>query len=104
MNAHRQGRAKPWSGVSAGQHGAVRSRSCSQGRSWVPDRAVFADLRPYQSRRSIDPYLGRRPTLIPAMAPMKILLLASAFNGLTQRTWLELRRAGHEVSVELSVS
>jgi putative two-component system hydrogenase maturation factor HypX/HoxX len=35
---------------------------------------------------------------------MKILLLASAFNGLTQRAWLELRAAGHEVSVELSVS
>ena len=35
---------------------------------------------------------------------MKILLLASAFNGLTQRAWLELRRAGHDVTVELSVS
>jgi putative two-component system hydrogenase maturation factor HypX/HoxX len=35
---------------------------------------------------------------------MKILLLASAFNGLTQRAWLELRGAGHDVTVELSVS
>jgi len=35
---------------------------------------------------------------------MRILLLASAFNGLTQRVWLELRGAGHEVTVELSVS
>ncbi len=35
---------------------------------------------------------------------MRILLLVSAFNGLTQRVWLELRRAGHEVNVELSVS
>ena len=29
--------------------------------------------------------------------PMRILLLCSAFNGLTQRTWVELRQAGHEV-------
>jgi putative two-component system hydrogenase maturation factor HypX/HoxX len=28
---------------------------------------------------------------------VKILLLCSSFNGLTQRVWLELRRAGHEV-------
>jgi putative two-component system protein, hydrogenase maturation factor HypX/HoxX len=38
------------------------------------------------------------------VAATKILLLASAFNGLTQRAWLELRAAGHEVTVELSVS
>ncbi|KLL11637.1 hydrogenase maturation protein [Protofrankia coriariae] len=35
---------------------------------------------------------------------MKILLLASAFNGLTQRAWIELRRAGHRVTVELALS
>ncbi|MFB4268647.1 enoyl-CoA hydratase-related protein [Nonomuraea sp. GTA35] len=35
---------------------------------------------------------------------MRILLLCSSFNGLTQRAWLELRRAGHEVSVELALS
>jgi putative two-component system hydrogenase maturation factor HypX/HoxX len=29
---------------------------------------------------------------------MKILLLCSSFNGLTQRVWIELRRAGHDVS------
>ena len=28
---------------------------------------------------------------------MRILLLCSAFNGLTQRVWVELRQAGHEV-------
>ena len=35
---------------------------------------------------------------------MNVLLLASAFNGLTQRVWLDLRRSGHEVSVELALS
>ena len=35
---------------------------------------------------------------------MKILLLCSAFNGLTQRAWLDLRRAGHDVTVELASS
>ncbi|MET7335734.1 enoyl-CoA hydratase-related protein [Nonomuraea sp. NPDC005650] len=35
---------------------------------------------------------------------MRILLLCSSFNGLTQRCWLELRRAGHDVAVELAVS
>lgn len=33
---------------------------------------------------------------------MKILLLASAFNGLTQRVWCTLREQGHEVGVELA--
>jgi putative two-component system hydrogenase maturation factor HypX/HoxX len=29
---------------------------------------------------------------------VKILLLCSSFNGLTQRVWIELRRAGHDIS------
>jgi putative two-component system protein, hydrogenase maturation factor HypX/HoxX len=32
---------------------------------------------------------------------MRILLLASGFNGLTQRVWVELRAAGHDVTVEV---
>ncbi|MFG1946354.1 enoyl-CoA hydratase-related protein [Nonomuraea sp. NPDC048826] len=35
---------------------------------------------------------------------MRILLVCSSFDALTQRTWLALRRAGHEVSVELALS
>ena len=35
---------------------------------------------------------------------MKLLLLAHAFNGLTQRLHCALREAGHEVSVELDIS
>jgi putative two-component system hydrogenase maturation factor HypX/HoxX len=35
---------------------------------------------------------------------MRILLLCSGFNGLTQRAWIELRAAGHDVSIELAVS
>ncbi|MFI6317220.1 enoyl-CoA hydratase-related protein [Nonomuraea sp. NPDC050556] len=35
---------------------------------------------------------------------MRVLLLCSAFNGLSQRVWLELRRAGHDVTVELAIS
>ncbi|MBS4078319.1 hydrogenase maturation protein [Pseudomonas rustica] len=35
------------------------------------------------------------------MRPLKIILLTSAFNGLTQRAWLELRQAGHSPSVVL---
>ncbi|SDR83279.1 hydrogenase maturation protein [Pseudomonas prosekii] len=35
------------------------------------------------------------------MRSLKIILLASAFNGLTQRAWLELREAGHSPSVVL---
>lgn len=33
---------------------------------------------------------------------MRILLLVSAFNGLTQRVWCHLREQGHEVGVELA--
>lgn len=36
-----------------------------------------------------------------AMRSLKILLLSSAFNGLTQRAWLDLRQAGHAPSVVL---
>ena len=35
------------------------------------------------------------------MQSLKIILLASAFNGLTQRAWLELRQAGQSPSVVL---
>jgi putative two-component system protein, hydrogenase maturation factor HypX/HoxX len=31
---------------------------------------------------------------------LRIMLLCSAFNGLTQRAWIELRAAGHEVTVQ----
>jgi putative two-component system protein, hydrogenase maturation factor HypX/HoxX len=35
---------------------------------------------------------------------MRVLLLAHAFNGLTQRVFVELRAAGHEVSVEFDIA
>jgi putative two-component system protein, hydrogenase maturation factor HypX/HoxX len=35
-------------------------------------------------------------------APSRILLLSSAFNGLSQRIWCELREAGHYVTVEIA--
>lgn len=35
------------------------------------------------------------------MRSLKIIMLSSAFNGLTQRAWLELRQAGHSPSVVL---
>ena len=44
------------------------------------------------------------PTLRPALVryPKKILILATAFNGLSQRIFLALRSRGHVVSVELA--
>src|SRR4029077_8126476 len=33
---------------------------------------------------------------------MRVMLLCSSFNGLSQRSWLDLRAAGHDVRVELS--
>jgi len=35
---------------------------------------------------------------------MRILLIATAYNSLVQRAHLELTAAGHDVSVELSLS
>lgn len=35
---------------------------------------------------------------------MRILLLATAFNSLTQRIWIELGRRGHQISLELDVN
>ena len=39
-----------------------------------------------------------------SVAPLRLLLLAHAFNGLTQRLFTVLREAGHEVTVELDIS
>jgi putative two-component system protein, hydrogenase maturation factor HypX/HoxX len=33
---------------------------------------------------------------------MRVMLLCSSFNGLSQRAWIELRRAGHDVRIQLS--
>jgi putative two-component system hydrogenase maturation factor HypX/HoxX len=33
---------------------------------------------------------------------MRVLLLCSAFNGLSQRAWIELRESGHQVTVQIS--
>ena len=33
---------------------------------------------------------------------VKVLLLCSSFNGLSQRAWTELRGAGHELRVQLA--
>jgi methionyl-tRNA formyltransferase len=43
-----------------------------------------------------------RPPMRPARGDglLRIMLLCSAFNGLTQRAWIELRAAGHEVTVQ----
>ncbi len=35
---------------------------------------------------------------------MRILFLTHAFNSLTQRLWVELTEAGHEVSVEFDIN
>ena len=35
---------------------------------------------------------------------MRVLLLVSAFNGLSQRVWCALRQAGHDVGVLLATS
>ena len=47
-----------------------------------------------ESEGSSAPEAGRR-----AVQPLRILLLCSAFNGLTQRAWIELRADGHDVTV-----
>ncbi|MFB9157061.1 hypothetical protein [Chromobacterium violaceum] len=35
------------------------------------------------------------------MQALRIVLLSTAFNGLTQRAWLDLRESGHDPSVVL---
>ena len=59
--------------------------ACPQGHRFV--LSIEALTRPSR-RRVVD-----RP-------PRRIMLLCSAFNGLTQRVWIELRAAGHEVVVQ----
>lgn len=53
-----------------------------------------------EKRPSFDP--PRTKTNSPKEKALKILLLVSAFNGLTQRVWCDLRDRGHEVGVELA--
>ena len=59
----------------------VRPLSCDRARGTPPEHDA--------SRDAPDRSIGE---------PVKILLLCSSFNGLTQRVWIELRRAGHDVS------
>jgi len=59
--------------------------ACPQGHQFV--LSIEALTRP-SPRSAVD-----RP-------PMRIMLLCSAFNGLTQRVWIELRAAGHEVVLQ----
>jgi len=47
---------------------------------------------------SIEALTRPSPRSVDDGSPMRIMLLCSAFNGLTQRVWIELRAAGHEVS------
>ena len=42
-----------------------------------------------------------RPVPLPGR-PMRVMLLCSAFNGLTQRAWVELREAGHDVRIHVA--
>jgi len=50
-------------------------------------------------------FRSERTTSPPApvhVRPIRVMLLCSAFNGLTQRAWVELREAGHEVQVQVA--
>jgi putative two-component system protein, hydrogenase maturation factor HypX/HoxX len=42
--------------------------------------------------------------MVPWGGNVRILLLVTAFNGLTQRAWCALREAGHDVGVQLATS
>src|SRR4029079_10378187 len=37
-----------------------------------------------------------------ALRRLRVMLLCSGFNGLSQRAWIELREAGHHVEVQLA--
>ena len=50
---------------------------------------------------------GAREALLPIggiTRDVRVLLLVSAFNGLSQRAWCALREAGHEVGVLLATT
>ena len=68
----------------------------------TPDRLRSATLRPPPQtsgqRSARDGHSRGRSGPV----PLRILLLCSAFNGLTQRAWIELRAAGHDVTVRLA--
>src|SRR4051812_20681806 len=45
-------------------------------------------------------FKSRLPGVVIPPVSMRIVLLCSTFNGLTQRVWTELRAAGHEVVLQ----
>ncbi len=50
-------------------------------------------------------WLANGPLALPAQfAAVRILLLCSAFNGLSQRAWIQLVEGGHDVRVQLATS
>jgi len=62
------------------------------------EHARTACPRGHRFVASIEALTRRSPGSVADAQPMRIMLLCSAFNGLTQRVWIELRAAGHEVS------
>ena len=61
------------------------------------EHARTACPRGHRFVASIEALTRPSPRTVVDGQPMRIMLLCSAFNGLTQRVWIELRAAGHEV-------
>lgn len=83
-----------------GTTAAVQERFVLESTDGPIEHARTACPRGHHFLLSIDA-LTRPPLPTPAPgARLRIMLLCSAFNGLTQRAWVELRVAGHEVLVQ----
>ncbi len=66
------------------------------------EHARTACPRGHRFVASIEALTRPSPGSVADAQPMRIMLLCSAFNGLTQRVWIELRAAGHVVMLQLA--
>ena len=64
------------------------------------EHARTACPRGHRFVASIEALTRPSPGSVADAQPTRIMLLCSAFNGLTQRVWIELRAAGHEVMLQ----
>ena len=83
-----------------GTTAAVVERFVLESTDGPQEHARTACPRGHRFVLSIEALTRPSPRSVADAQPLRIMLLCSAFNGLTQRVWIELLAAGHEVVVQ----
>lgn len=83
-----------------GSVATVRERTVREGTHGPQEHARAACPQGHHLSMAVGTPAREEMVYRPRTRPMRIMLLCSGFNGLTQRAWVELREAGHDVVVQ----